>query len=131
MTNLSVINNITNDTTENRERIITQGVLKAAEYMDINAANLAKIIGLSASTLSRMKNGKYNLDINSKEYELGIIFLRIFRSLSAIVSANQNTARHWLINYNTALKEIPLEHMKSIRGINAVIEYLDARRAPL
>jgi hypothetical protein len=76
-----------------------------------------------------MKATTYNVNEGTKAYEFSSYFVRIYRSLFAVVSGDQVTARSWLTNYNIALRGIPLELMKTIRGINEVSTYLDARRA--
>lgn len=113
----------------NKGRVLTNAIIKAADWLGITAASLSEIIGLSKPTVSRMKSGTYQIPEGTKNYELSAYFVRAYRSLFAIVGGNQVTARNWLTNYNAALKGVPLELMKSIRGLNDVSAYLDARRA--
>ncbi len=113
----------------NKGRVLTNALIKAADWLGVTAASLSEIVGLSKPTVSRMKSGTYAISPESKAYELSAYFVRVYRSLFAIVSGDQVTARNWLINYNTALRGVPLELMKNIRGINEVSAYLDARRA--
>lgn len=115
----------------NRGRVLSHALIRAADWLGISAANLSEIIGLSQPTISRMKAGTYALQEGTKFYELSAYFVRVYRSLFAIVSGDQVTARNWLTNHNTALRGVPLELMKKIRGINDVSAYLDARRAIL
>lgn len=110
-------------------QVLTTAIIKAAEWLGVKNAVLSEILGLSQPTISRMKSGAYHLEEGSKVYELSTYFIRAYRSLFAIVGGDQVTARGWLLNYNTALQGVPLELLKSIRGINDVCAYLDARRA--
>ena len=50
-------------------RILTGAVLRASALLAITQSNLAQILGLSPSTVSRMANGTYALDDQKKEWE--------------------------------------------------------------
>ena len=60
---------------------------------------------------------------------VGVLFVRLFRSLDAIVGGNETVARSWLKNPNLALDARPIEKISTIAGLTDVIAYLDARRA--
>ena len=62
-------------------------------------------------------------------FELAVMFVRLYRSLDAVVGGDDNVARQWLVNPNTALEAAPLELIQSVSGLANVIQYLDARRA--
>ena len=110
-------------------RILTNAVLRAADKLGVPASALAEVLGLSAATVSRMKSGDYRLNPQKKEFELGVLFVRLFRSLDAIVGGEERVARAWLANRNSALGGKPAEKIRSISGFIDVIAYLDARRA--
>jgi hypothetical protein len=55
----------------------------------------------------------------------------MYRSLDAIVGGNPTTAASWFSSYNTTLEARPIETVQTISGLINVIQYLDARRAPL
>ena len=111
------------------EAVLTKAVLRAADKLDIKAKHLASVLGLSETTLSRMRKGAYFLEVDTKPFELGVLFVRMFRSLDAIVGGDEAVARSWLANLNTALDGRPAEKIRSIAGLTDVIAYLDARRA--
>jgi hypothetical protein len=103
--------------------------VRAASSLDINGAALAAIIGRSEATVSRMRKGEYVLEKGSKEFELAVLFVRLFRSLDAIVGGDEAVARSWLKNMNTALDGRPIDKIQSVAGLTDAISYLDARRA--
>jgi hypothetical protein len=111
--------------------VLTKAVLKAADKLGVKANALAPILGVSATTVSRMKSGDYCLDADTKAFELGVLFVRLFRSLDAIVGGDEAVARAWLTNKNSALGGAPAEQIRSVTGLVDVIAYLDARRAPI
>jgi len=109
--------------------ILTRAALRAADRLDISAKTLASVIGVSEATVSRMKKGDFVLERGSKPFELALLFVRLFRSLDAIVGGDEGVARAWLKNPNTALDGRPIEKIRSISGLVDAIAYLEARRA--
>jgi hypothetical protein len=111
--------------------VLTGAVLRACALLEITQSSLAQILGLSPSTVSRMANGTYRLDDQKKEWELGALFVRLFRSLDAVIGSNDSAARVWLYGQNTALTGRPIELIRSTEGLVRVVQYLDAARGRL
>jgi len=109
--------------------VVTKAALRAADILHLKDKQLARIIGVSPSTVSRMRSGTSPVDRGQKPFELAVLFLRLYRSLDAIVGGDDAVARAWLMNHNTALDSVPLELIQSISGLTNAIQYLDARRA--
>jgi hypothetical protein len=112
-------------------RVLTGAVLRASALLDITQSSLAQILGLSPSTVSRMAGGTYTLDDQRKEWELGALFVRLFRSLDAVIGSNDSSARAWLNGHNSALTGRPIELIRSTEGLVRVVQYLDAARGRL
>jgi hypothetical protein len=111
--------------------VLTSAVLRACALLEITQSSLAQILGLSASTVSRMANGAYTLDDQKKEWELGALFVRLFRSLDAVIGSNDESARRWLNGENRGLKAKPIDLIRSTEGLVRVVQYLDAARGRL
>jgi hypothetical protein len=109
--------------------VITKATLRMAERLGIKNTALAKILGISEPTISRMRQGKYKLDRGQKPFELAILLVRLYRSLDGIVAGDDGVAADWLKNNNTALDGVPLDLIQSVSGLTNVIAYIDARRA--
>lgn len=109
--------------------VLTKATLRAAELLDITSRMLASIIGVSEATVSRMRRQEFLLERGTKPFELAVLFVRLFRSLDAIVGGDEAIARAWLKNTNTAFDGSPLEKILTITGLVDVIAYLDSRRA--
>jgi uncharacterized protein (DUF2384 family) len=109
-------------------RVLTSAVLRASSLLDITQTSLAQILGLSSSTVSRMANGSYTLDQDKKEWELGALFVRLFRSLDALIGANDAAAQTWLGGVNVGLSARPIDLIRSTEGLVRVVQYLDAAR---
>src|SRR6202000_897349 len=88
--------------------VLTNAVMRASALYEITQSALAQILGLSPSTVSRMANGAYTLDDQKKEWELGALCVRLFRSLDAVVGSNDATARGWLNGDNSGVKAKPI-----------------------
>jgi transcriptional regulator with XRE-family HTH domain len=111
--------------------VLTGAVMRASALYEITQSALAQILGLSPSTVSRMANGAYTLDDQKKEWELGALFVRLFRSLDAVVGSNDATARGWLNGENSGLRAKPIDLIRSTEGLVRVVQYLDAARGRL
>src|SRR5580693_7006602 len=111
--------------------VLTGAVLRASALLEITQASLAQILGLSPSTVSRMANGSYTLDEDKKEWELGALFVRLFRSLDALIGSNDATAKAWLSGMNTGLAGRPIDLIRTTEGLVRVVQYLDAARGRL
>lgn len=108
--------------------VLTKAVTRAAERLGISRALLARILGVSPPTVTRLYSGKYKLDAGRKEWEFALLFVRVFRSLDSIVG-DEHTARRWLTSENRALNGRPIELLRQTEGLVRVVHYLDASRA--
>ena len=112
-----------------RAAVVTKGVMRAADRLALSNRVLAAVLGLSEATVSRMDSGSYQLDPGGKPYELAVLFVRLFRSLDAIVGGDTAVAQAWMRNFNTALGAAPIALIESVPGLVNVVAYLDHRRA--
>jgi uncharacterized protein (DUF2384 family) len=108
--------------------VVTKAALRAADRLALTDALLARVLGVSAATMSRMRNEGRALE-SGKPFELAVLFVRLYRSLDAIVGGDDAVARQWMANANTALSARPLDLIVTVTGLVNVIAYLDARRA--
>lgn len=109
--------------------VLTEAVVRAADQLGVNARSLSAVLGVSEATVSRMRRKDFVLERGTKPFELGVLFVRLFRSLDAIVGGDETVARAWIKNPNVALDARPLEKIITIAGLIDVIAYLDSRRA--
>ena len=109
--------------------VATKAVLRAAARLGLSNKALARIIGVSEATVSRMGAGSYTLAGGEKPFELALLFVRLFRSLDAIAGGDEAVATVWLRSENLALGGTPLTLIQSVSGLVNVLAYLDARRS--
>jgi uncharacterized protein (DUF2384 family) len=110
-----------------RRHVLTKAVIRAAQTLELNQSKVAATLGVSDPTVSRMFAQKYFLDPNRKEWELGTLFVRLFRSLDSIVASDEK-ARAWLNSDNKALGDRPIDLLARAEGMVRVLYYLDAAR---
>ena len=109
--------------------VVTKAAVRAADLLGLSNKVLSNVLGVSEATVSRMKRDGYVLRKGQKSFELAVLFLRLYRSLDAIVGGDDAIAESWLRNENTVLAEKPITLIQDIAGLLHVIAYLDARRA--
>lgn len=112
-----------------REVVLTKAVLRAAKALGLKNAELAAILGLSPAGITRMRQGKLWLKEESKEYELAVLLVRLYRSLYALLGGDENVMRAWLRAENAALGGVPAERVRRVTGLVDAVAYLDSRRA--
>ena len=113
--------------TANAAAVLSTAVARAAERLNVSRSLLAKILGVSPATITRLYAGSYQLEPQRKEWEFGLLFVRLFRSLDSIVG-EESTARNWLTSDNRGLNGRPLDLISNTEGLVRVVHYLDASR---
>jgi hypothetical protein len=108
---------------------VTRAVLRAADNLELSSKVMAKTLGVSEATVSRLKSGQRQIEENEKAFELATLFVRLYRSLDALTGGDDAVSARWMANTNSALAEKPLALIQSVEGLLRVIQYLDARRA--
>jgi transcriptional regulator with XRE-family HTH domain len=106
--------------------VLTRAARRAAELLDLSQKDLARVIGVSPATVSRLAHRP--LDPSAKEAELAVLFIRMFRSLDALMSGDLESARKWLHAENAHLSGVPARLIQTVTGLVDVVEYLDAMR---
>ncbi|CAN5391209.1 hypothetical protein BH10PSE19_BH10PSE19_22300 [soil metagenome] len=116
-------------TSADKKRILTKALIRMAERFELSRRELSAIIGQSESSLSRIfTKQNYYIDPASKEGQLAILLLRLFRNLDTLFGGNANQCQLWLKSDNSHLNAKPLELIQSIEGLIITIHYLDAIR---
>lgn len=120
--------NIQSRPDESQVLTIALGNLK--EQLDLSSDDLGKIIGAHRNTIARLLK-KGGMDPKSKEGELSLLLIRVYRALFALNGGNKEAIKHWLATNNRHIQGVPLESMKTILGLTKVVNYLDAIRGKL
>ena len=112
-----------------RSAAVSKAVSRAAGLLGLSNAALARTIGVSAATASRLRGGTYVLEPSTKPYELALLLIRLFRSLDAVVGGDEPSLRSWMETANRALGGVPRDLVQTATGLVAAVDYVDAARA--
>jgi plasmid maintenance system antidote protein VapI len=112
------------------DAVLTQALLRAAGLLGLSSRVLARILGVSEASVSRLVSGARTVDPASKEGELALLLVRVYRSLDALVGTDAQARKAWLESENRALNGRPLDLLQRTDGLVHVVAYLDAMRAP-
>ena len=110
--------------------VLTKATLRSAGLLGLNNAVLARAVGLSEASISRMGGGAKAFEPGSKPAELAALVVRVYRSLDALVGNSEEHRRLWMTSYNRALNAVPRDAIQSAEGLVRVVTYLDGARAP-
>ena len=110
--------------------VLTKALIRAAGLLGLSNAALARVLGVSEASVSRLFSGSRAIDPASKEGELALLLVRVYRSLDSLVGADAAQRKAWMECYNRALNGRPAELIARADGLVAVVSYLDAMRAP-
>ena len=111
--------------------VLTKAICNVARLYDLTGKELSDIIGISESSASRLNLGKKFISPYTKEGEMALLLIRIYRSLNAMVGNNHDKAKAWLNSKNNYFQNTPMEEIKTISGLISVLNYLDAMRGEL
>jgi len=109
-------------------RVVAKALFNAGRELGLSQRELAGIVGVSEASVSRMRDGGFELA--GKPLDLALYVIRIFRSLDAIAGGEAPVSRGWIAGANTDLGGVPKALMATPAGLVEVMNYLDAARAP-
>ena len=110
--------------------MLAKATLRAAGLLDISDADLAATLGTSTSSISRIRSSDREIDPSRKEGELAVLFVRMYRSLDALLGDTES-CRKWVHAENRHLGGVPAKLIRSTQGLVHAIEYLDAMRGKI
>jgi plasmid maintenance system antidote protein VapI len=109
--------------------VLTKALLRAAGFLGLSNAIVARVVGVSESHVSRMAKGERELEIGTKPAELAALLLRVYRSLDALVGNDERHRKEWMTSFNRAFNEAPKDAIQKVEGLARVARYLDGARA--
>lgn len=106
---------------------VSDTVLSDEELLDKAATKAARLLEISPDEFARIVP---NNDAMAKR-EAQLLFIRLFRSLDAIVGGDGAVAASWMRNQNHSLNCAPIEKIKDLSGLHFAVRYLDEMRAKI
>jgi len=115
-----------------RAAVLAKALTRATERVGMaSQKDLATVLGISAPSVSRLLRGARSLDPDSNEGQRAVLFLRVWRSLDALVGGDEVAAREWFQAHNHHLGDSPAQRVRTITGLVHVADYLDAMRGKI
>ncbi len=111
--------------------VLAKATQRSATLLGLNGAMLARVLGVSEASVSRMARGERGVAPDSKEGELALLLVRLYRSLDALVGNDEARRLAWMRSPNEALHGTPAQLIQQAQGLVATVNYVDAMRAPL
>lgn len=116
-------------TAPNKSMVLGKATARAAHELSLSNAALARVIGLSEPSISRIVGGARGIDPASKEGQLALLLVRLFRSLDPLVGSDAQKRLDWLRSHNKALNGTPTALIETPTGLVTALAYLDGMRA--
>ena len=105
-------------------QLVAEACGRAAQALGLTRDELSAVVGKHRTSIERT-----GLDPKTKEGELGLLFVRVYRSLHALMGGDQALMRHWIEQPNRNLGEQPPRQLLArVEGLTRVASYLDALR---
>ncbi len=105
-------------------QLVAEACGRAAQVLGLSRDELSAVVGKHRTSIDRT-----GLDPNTKEGELALLLLRVYRSLHALYGGDHTLMLHWMKQPNHHLGEQPPRLLLArIEGLNRVANYLDGLR---
>jgi uncharacterized protein (DUF2384 family) len=111
--------------------LVTHAFIDAGRELGMTLGQLAKVIGVSESAMKNYSRGSADIS-SSKDLELSLGFIRVYRALFAVLGGNREQMQHWMHTPNRHLnQQTPAALATSYQGLAELHVYLDAMRGRL
>ena len=110
-----------------QQSVLAKALLKASDQLSLNQAELASVLGVHRTAISRLKQ-KQSLDPLSKQGEIALLVIRIARALFALTGGDTDWIKHFMRTHNHITGAIPAKQIASIQGLMTVVQFVDAIR---
>ena len=110
--------------------VLAKAVLNAADQLGLKQSQLAAILGVHRTAISRLKS-KPELEPSTKQGELALLLIRVSRALFALTNGDEEWMRHFLNSPNRVTGGVPIVQMESIQGLVSVLNLIDGLRGKI
>ena len=109
----------------NNQALVMKAYGNAYKALGLNIEQAAALVGVGRSTLIRNNNG---FALGSKQAELQVLFILMYRSLYAVFGGNLQAMVHWFENTNRHIRGVPRDLCFTVTGLVNINGYLDGLR---
>lgn len=110
--------------------VLAKATVRASQLLGLSGAALGRTIGLSEPSVSRIVKGDKPIEPASKEGELALLLVRVYRSIDALVGTDDQKRQTWMNTHHKVLGGVPLKLVQRVEGLVATLHYLDGMRGP-
>jgi len=111
---------------EMASKVVSVALVRAAADLGLNGSQLARTIGLSEATVSRVRRGACIIPAGSKPYELSMMVIRIHQALMKTLAEDREAIQSWMRQKNKDFGSIPCDRIYDIRGLVAVLTFAES-----
>lgn len=108
------------------DAVLAKAVLRAGQQLGLKQAELAGVLGMHRTAVSRLKQGA--LDPTSKQGELALMLIRLARALFALTGGDEDWIRHFMRASNQVTGDVPALQVQTIQGLMRVLQFVDGIR---
>ncbi|WP_298017814.1 MbcA/ParS/Xre antitoxin family protein [uncultured Castellaniella sp.] len=112
------------------DAVLAKAVLRAGDQLGLRQAQLAAVLGMHRTAVSRMKTTQ-SLDPASKQGEIALLLIRVARALFALAGGDAVWIRHFMQSPNAVTGGVPAEQIRTIQGLMTVLRFVDALRGKI
>lgn len=112
------------------ETVLAKAVLNAAAQLGLKQADLAAVLGIHRTAVSRLKQNP-SLDPKSKQGEIALLLVRVARALFALTGGDEDWIKHFMHTHNRLTGGVPARQVESIQGLTTVLQFVDAMRGKI
>jgi DNA-binding XRE family transcriptional regulator len=112
------------------DEVLAKAVLNAAEQLGLKQAELAAVLGIHRTAVSRLKHN-LSLDPKSKQGELALLLIRVARAVFALSGGDADRIKHFMHSPNRVTGGVPAQQVQTIHGLMQVLHFVDAIRGKL
>ncbi|MDO5626546.1 MAG: DUF2384 domain-containing protein [Pseudomonadota bacterium] len=109
--------------------VLTKATLRATDMLHLSASELAQVIGVSPSTVTRYRASTAAIAPDSEPGQLALLLIRVYRSLDPLVGSGDGERQAWMHTPNKALGGVPAQLVLTPGGLVKTLDYLDGMRA--
>lgn len=102
-------------------RKLSQAVVQAADMLGLLGAELASILGLLCSDISKLRSGVMLLAADTLEGRQAMLFLRLYQKIYRQHNGDGVAMRHWLRTENRDLGGVPVILMVDEKKLEHVL----------
>ncbi|MBF4455070.1 DUF2384 domain-containing protein [Acinetobacter sp. SK-43] len=121
----------TNITQSNVEaKVLAQAFLNAADQLGLKQSQVASVIGVHHSSMSRLKADPI-LDPTSKQGEMALLLIRMYRAIYVLTGGDSEWIHYFMNSYNDMTRGVPIEQVQSDSGLVLVLHFVGTIRGEI